>query len=192
MIQKIYAELSSTGRIIFIVAVLTVVVLVLDLVLIRPSLNKLASIQQSIVRQEQKIGQDMRFLSYKDKIVKDSKAFEQYFEELRDDDVINAEFLSNVERLATQAKVSLIKSNPTQSKKHGDYVEYYANLDCSGSLKDVVSFMYAVNSSDDLLKIVQFNMTPKKGSTADEVSVSMTILKLVTNLAMVQEQEASL
>ena len=125
----------------------------------------------------------MKFLSYKDKIAKDSQAFESYFEDLRDDDVVNAEFLSNVEKLATESKVSLVKSNPTQSKKHGDYIEYFANLDCSGVLKDVVSFMHSVNSSKGLLKIVQFNMSPKKG-TAGEVNVSMTIVKMVTNLSM--------
>jgi hypothetical protein len=161
------------------------------MILIRPALNKVSAVKQSIASQEHKIGQDMRFLSYKDKIVNDSKAYEVYFEELRDDDVINAEFLSNVEKMATQSKVSLVKSNPAQSKKHGEYVEYYANLDCTGALKDVVSFMHAVNSSDDLLKVVQFNMAPKKGSTANEVSVSMTIVKLVTNLEMANTEEES-
>ena len=61
----------------------------------------------------------------------------------------------------------------------------------SGSFADVVSFMHAINSSDDLLKIVKFNLTPKRG-TVDEVNISMSVMKfIISSSDRIEEKTAS-
>ena len=57
-------------------------------------------------------------------------------------------------------------------------MEYYVNLDCTGTLENMIKFMHLVNSTEDLLKVIKFNMSPQKG-TSNEVNTSMTISKLI-------------
>ena len=161
--------------------ILIVSVALLDRLFLGPVLDKLKGIEEAIVQQEESIVRDLRFLYYKDKINNESELFEKYFtREVDDDDVVNAEFLRTIEKLATKSKVSLVKSNPSEIKKQKKYIEYYANLDCVGPLEDVINFMHEINSTDELLKVVQFHMTPKRGATHD-VNVSMTIVKMIIN-----------
>ena len=44
----------------------------------------------------------------------------------------------------------------------------------------MISFMYLINSADELFKITRFNMVPKRG-TEGEVTASMTIAKMIVN-----------
>lgn len=179
MIQKFYAKLSDKERMIFNVALCFVLLAFLDRLFFGPVLAKINSIDDEIQMQQTAIERDLRLLSYKDKIMKDNKAYGKFFtEKIADDDVVNAAFLQAVEKLATQSNVNLIKSTPTEKKQHKTFIEYYANLDCSGQLKDVVSFMHAVNASDELLKVSTFNMTPKRGA-GNEVNASMTVVQVI-------------
>lgn len=179
MAQNFVDKLSGKERKFLYIALVVALLAVFDRLFMGPVLDKIGTLEKSIAEQQVSIKRDLRFLSYKDRIQKETKAFSKYFAgDVKDDDVVNADFLRTIEKLASQAHVTLIKSNPSQAKKEAKFSEYYASLDCSGELKDVVTFMHLVNSSDDLLKIVQFNMTPKRGTTS-EVNVSMNILKLV-------------
>ena len=158
-----------------------VLVALLDRLLIGPGLDKLKDLDQEINNQRTSISRDLRFLTYKTKIDKEIDAFRKFIpQKAMAEDDINTDFFSRVEKLANQTNVKLVKSNPGPGKKEKEYSEYYADVECAGSLKDVISFMHAVNSSDDLFKIVKFNMTPRKGSPSD-VSTSMTVVKLVIN-----------
>lgn len=179
MIQKFYAKLSEKERAVFNVALFIVLLAFLDRLFFGPVMSKINTIDEEISNQKSSIDRDLRILSYKDKIINDNKAFGKYItENLADDDVINAAFLQTVEKLATQSSVNLIKSTPTERKDHKNSIEYYANVDCTGQLKDVVSFMHAINASEDLLKVATFSMTPKRGA-ANEVNASLTVVKVV-------------
>jgi len=179
LIQKFVSKLSEQEKKFFYITVFVVFFAFLDRLFLGPVLGKIKNINEEISRQETSIVRDLRFLSYKDKISEESDMFSKYFaESMKDDDDINAEFLRIVENIATRSNVSLIKSNPSRTAKKKNYVEYYANLDCSGKLEDMISFMHAINTTDDLLKIVKLNITQKRGSE-DEINASMTIEKMV-------------
>ncbi len=184
MIQKFISKLSKNEKKFFYVTLGVVLIALLDLLFLRPVLGRLSAIDAEIDQQKISIKGDLQILSYKDKILKKNQAFSKYLTQtLQDDDVINADFLSMLEKLATQSKVSLVKSNPSEKKKHKKYTEYYANLDCTGDLKDVITFMHLINTTEELLKVVKVNMVPKRG-TQNEVNVSMSVMQLI----MVQEK----
>jgi hypothetical protein len=171
--------MSDKEKKILYVTIVLVTLALLDRLFLGPVSDRLRLINEDIKQQEVIIQRDARFLQYKDKILKESKDFEKYFStKTADDDVVNAEFLSTIEKLATQSNVVLAKSNPAKAKVDKQFIEYGAELECSGELKNIISFMYAINSTEDLLKITKFNMTPKKG-TEQDVSVAMTIVKLL-------------
>jgi len=153
----------------------------MDRLFLGPVLVHLEQLDEEIEQQKISIIRDRRFLSYEDKIVKESKVFEKYItKEIPDDDVVNADFLSLIERLATKSNVSLVKSNPSHITKKDKFIEYVANIDCTGKLEDVIAFMHQINTTDDLLKIIKFNMSPRRG-TEDEVKASMAVVKLIVH-----------
>ena len=142
-------------------------------------LDQLQEIQEEVVRQENSIKRDLRFLSYKDQILKEGKILDKYtVAKLPEEDVVNNKFFSTVEKLAKRSNVNLIKSNPAQAIDEKDFVQYYANLECAGDLKDMISFIHLLNSTDDLFKIVKFELIPKRGES-DEVKAILTVVKLI-------------
>ena len=179
--QQFISKLNDQEKKIFNVTVLFILLACFDRLFLGPVLERLKTVDEEIAHQENSIVRDLRFLSYKNKITKESEAFSKYMvSRIPEEDDISTAFFSRMEKLANQSKVNLIKSNPAQTKKEKDFTEYYANIDCTGALSDVVTFMYAVNSGEDLFKIVQFSMTPKKG-TFNEVNASMKIVKLIVS-----------
>ena len=181
MIHKFVSNLSPLGKKIFNFAVVLVTLAVFDRLFLGPMISRVNVLDTEIDQQISIVKQDQRLLRYKDQIIQRHQSFSKYYQEtIQDQDVINADFLSLIEKMATKSNVGLVKSNPTEAKKEDDFVEYYANLDCAGNLSDMIGFMHMINTSDELLKIVRFNLTPKRG-TDNEVNASMTIAKLVVN-----------
>ena len=155
MDQNFIAKLSENEKKFFYITILIVLVSLLDRLFLGPAIDQLHVIQEEIVRQESSIKRDLRFLSYKDQILEEGKILDKYaIEKLPEKDVINNKFFSTVERLAKRSDVNLIKSNPAPAVNEKDYIQYYANLECTGDLKDMIGFMHLLNSTDDLFKIV--------------------------------------
>jgi len=179
LIHKFYSKLNDQEKKIFFATTLILSLALLDRLFFGPVFQKLKVIDEEISGQEISIKRDLRFLSYKEKIKAESKVFDKYFiKKVLDSDVVNREFLKKVEELASESTVNLVKSNPAEPKKQKDYMEYYVNLDCTGTLENMIKFMHLVNSTEDLLKVIKFNMSPQKG-TSNEVNTSMTISKLI-------------
>ncbi|MDP8213348.1 MAG: hypothetical protein P9X22_08715 [Candidatus Zapsychrus exili] len=182
--KQYIAKLSEKEKKIFYIAIVLVSLALLDRLFLGPVLDKLNDIKKEVETQKSVIQRDARFLQYKDKIIKENEVFDSYFiDEIEDEDVISADFLSTVEKLATNLNINLARSNPTKTEARKRYIEYYAELDCSGNLENIISFMHAINSTSEMLKVVKFNMTEKRGFP-DEVNVSMTIVKLIIGHGM--------
>jgi hypothetical protein len=180
LIHNFVSKLSDNEKKIFYATVVIVLLALFDRLFLGPATDKLKSIGSDIEQEKTAVTQDMRLLSYEDKIMKENDIFSKFYTDTVEDDyVVNGKILSRIEALAKESKVNLVKSNPSEKKLNKDYIEYYATLDCVGTLEDVMTFMHMINSSDDLLKIVKYTMTPKRGT--DEVTASMTVMKMVIN-----------
>lgn len=179
MIGKFLAGLTEVQKKMLAVAVGLFVIVLFDRLLISPTISKLSSIDQNIATEEGLIKRDVHFLKQKDKILEQSKAAEVYItKDLPAEEEMIAAFLKTIEDLASQAKVTLVKVTPVGGQQEKDYLKYQADLECTGQLADVISFMHLVNTSKDLLKIVKFNLGGKK-SEANDVKATMTISKIV-------------
>ncbi len=179
MIQKFLSSLSDKEKRYLYIASFIVLIALVDRFFLAPVLNRIELIEDEIKQEKVSILRDTKFLLYKDKILKESKIFDKYFsKEAKDPDVINAEFLSTLEKLATESKVNLVKSSPLSPKQYDGYAQYYASLDCIGNLKDIMQFMYSIDTSKELLKVISFNLSPKRGGNG-KINASMTISKLL-------------
>ncbi len=177
--MKFISSLNDKQKKIAAVAVAFVAIALFDRLLIGPTMSKLAAIDQDITKEKDVIKQDMHFLGHKARIVKENQLYDGFFtKQVPSDEEITAAFLKKVEELAQEAKVDLAKVTPVPGQQEADRWKYQADLECSGQLADIITFMHLVDTSQDLLKVVKFNITAKKSET-DDVKASMTLSKIV-------------
>lgn len=178
-ITKFISGLNENQKKLLIIAVVIVIAALFDRLLIAPTMSRLSSIEEDITKEETTIKQDMRLLGYKERIMQESNEIAPYLtQNMTTDEEMIAAFLRKIESMAAQAKVNLIKINPAPGQQDAQYWKYQADLECSGKLADVVSFMHAVNAGTDLMKVLKFNFSGKKSET-DEIKATMTIEKIV-------------
>jgi hypothetical protein len=178
-ITKFISGLNENQKKLLVITVVIVIAALFDRLLITPTMSRLSSIEEDISKEEASIRQDMRFLGYKDRIIQESNEIEPYLTKDRaTDEEMIAGFLKKLESLASQANVTLIKVNPAPGEQDAQYWKYQADIECSGNLADVVSFMHVINSNSELMKVIKFNFSAKKSDT-DEIKATMTVQKIV-------------
>jgi hypothetical protein len=178
-------NMTPSQKKIFYVAVFIVVLALFDRLLVGPTMTKLGNIDEAIENEENSIKRDLRFLSYKDRINKESKTFEPYIAATtpREDEVM-ASFLEKLDQLVTKSGLVLLKNNrsneqrdPTKESK--DYLVYRAELEASGSLEDIAKLLYAIDTSSDFLKVQKLNLAMKKTGDVEEMRAVLTVAKYI-------------
>ncbi len=178
MIQKFYSKLSDKEKKIFYFAAAAVILALFDLLFLGPVTSRLKSIDEEIVQKENSLKRDLRLLSYQNRILAERETFSPYYStETMTPDQVKASFLQKIEMLATEAKINLTKVAPSGEEAKKGFIKYFADLECTGNLEDIVKFMHAVDSTQDLLKIVKVNIISKQ--SAKEVSATMTVVKII-------------
>jgi hypothetical protein len=179
VITKFISGLSDLGKLLLVIAVITVIVALFVCLLIYPTMSRLSAIDVETAKEEDTIKQDLHFLKYKDKIVKEANAIEPYYiENIPPDNEINTALLKKIEMLATKANVTLVKETTLAPIQETNDLKYPAELECSGKLVDLITFMHLINSSDELIKVVKFNLGSKK-TDSDEIKASITVAKMI-------------
>lgn len=179
MIQKFISKLSEKEKRLTYATVVVILVVLLDRLFLGPVTSRLSSLDEEIKHQEESIRRDLRFLSYKNRILEENRVLKRYYtrKKLTKEETI-ALFLKRIEGLAAQAQINLIKVTPSEGEQKKGFVEYSASLDALGKLKDVITFMHLVDTSDDFLRVLKVNINAKKASSED-INVSLTITKTI-------------
>ncbi len=179
MFNKFISGLSVIEKKILSVAAVFVMLALFDRLLIGPSLSRLNDINEKIVKEEAVIKQNMRFLTYRDRIVKEASTFKDYYaKDVRAEEEVIGEFLKKIELMATQSQVELSKISPAGQDYQKNYIKYLVTLDCTGKLEDITYFIYAVNNSKDLLKIEKMNVL-SNARDAEKVQAALTISRMI-------------
>lgn len=178
-ISKFISGLNDLQKKLLFAALAIVVIALFDRLLIGPTMSRLSTIDTEIVHEENDIKQDLRFLNYKDRIVKEHDAVSSYFmKSIPTEEELIAAFLKRLEGIAAKANVNVAKVTPSTGSTDNEYLRYQADLECSGKLSDVVSFMHMINTSDELLKVVKYTLSGKK-SDSDDIKATMTVEKII-------------
>jgi len=189
LIQDFYNKLSEHEKKIFYITVIAVLFAFVDRLFLDPVLTKLRTLDEAIVKQENSIKRDLRFLSYKDRILKEKNTLSIYYttEYFTEEEII-AGFLKRIEILATNANVNLIKVTPSEGKQKKGHIEYSAMLECSGTLEQTIRFMHLMDTSPELIKIMKFTIVPGKGDEGLMKS-NMTVARIMVEAEdLVEEQ----
>ena len=179
MFNKFISGLSAKERKVLAFAAIIVLAALFDRLLVAPSMNRLRVIDDNIAEEEKIIGQNMRFLAHRDRIIKEAAVYKDYYtKNVLTEDAVIADFFKKVESLATQSQVTLAKVSPDGQDYQKDYLKYFVTLDCSGKLENITNFMYAVNTSPELLKVEKMNLLAN-ARDAEKIQATITISKMI-------------
>ncbi len=179
MLQNFFQKLSEKEKKLFYAALIIIVLSLFDLLFLRPVLSNLQSVEEDIHDKINSINKDMRFLAYQDKIKKEQVAYRHFNSgEKKTEEEVIAGFLKTVETIASESNIVLSKLSPSEVVQKKGYMQYHANLEASGPLQNVVTFMHKIDSTEDLLRIMKYSLVGKKGSP-DDVAATMKISKLI-------------
>ncbi len=189
MIQQFISKLSANEKKILALTAFVLLLVFVDRFFFGPALEHLKSLQEDIQDKENSLKRYLRFLSYRDQISKEQNILEKYYTEKQlTPGEIKEIFLNKIEMLAHAANISSIRVTPSEGEKKKDYTEYFANLECMGKLKDILTFMHAIDTSEELMKVGKLNMSAKKVGS-DEITVSMTVSKIIVESEMIEKNE---
>ena len=179
MISKFISGLTAGERKVLAIAGLFVLFALFDRLLIGPSLGRMKELDESIAKEQDVIRQNMRFLGYRERIVKEAATFKDFYtKDARSEEEITADFLKKLELMGTQSSVELSKISPAAPEYQKDYVKYFVTMDCVGKLENITAFVYAINNSKELVKVEKMTLG---GNTrnAESVQASLTVSKMI-------------
>jgi Tfp pilus assembly protein PilO len=182
LFSKFISGLSPKERKVLAFAAIIVLAALFDRLLVAPSMNRLHAIENNITEQQKIIEQNMRFLAHRDRIIKEAAVYKDFYAKgVQTEEAVIADFLKKIESLATQSQVALVKVSPDGQDFQKDYLKYLVTLDCSGKLENITNFMYAVNSSPELLKVEKMNLLANARDT-EKIQATITISKMIMGL----------
>ncbi len=188
-ISGFMSGLSDQGKKLLAIALIVVIVALFDRLLIGPTMSRLATIDEETAKEEESIKGDLHFLGYKDRILKEAKAVDSYLaDNLPVEKDVDTGLLKKIEIIATKANVTLVKETIAAVLQEEDTLKYSADVECSGKLTDVITFMHLINTSNELTKVVKFNLGSKKADS-DDIKATMTITKVIVSKKPLPKQE---
>lgn len=186
--NQFFTNLSPLGKKLFYAAAFFAVLWFFDILLVSPSLDKRAKIDEEIKNTETSIQGDLKILSYKGKIEKEKEMLKPYFSEIvpKEEDVM-AQFLGKLDSYVKDAGLTLQKNNrsnePSEESKDSaekkDYMMYKADLECSGELENIAKLIYKIDTSKEFFKILKINLAMKKTGDVEEMKAVMTVAKYI-------------
>ncbi|MEI8011015.1 MAG: GspMb/PilO family protein [Candidatus Omnitrophota bacterium] len=179
MISKFISGLSVNERKILVFASLLGLLAVFDRLLLGPSLGRIRELDDSIVKEEDTVRRNLRFLGYKDRIVGEASAFRSFYTlEARSEDEIIADFLKKMEIMGSQAQITLSKIATAGQEAQKDYIKYFVTMDCSGKLESLTSFIYAINNAQELIKVEKMSFSGN-ARNAEAIQATLTVSKMI-------------
>lgn len=92
----------------------------------------------------------------------------------------NSKMLSEVDRLAGESKIALLATKPRDTKKERDTESYTVEIEVETSLSQLMGFLYALETSSQLLRVDKLILDAKGAKSADSIHGTMLISKVVT------------
>ena len=174
----IWDKLSKKEKIVLSVAFAFLALAFLDRLLISPIRTKFNALNQQIRISEKQLGGDMRNINQKEFI---SEEYEQYLPYIRrsgSDEEEVAKILGEIEALARKSSVYLVDMKPRKPREVEFYKEYTVEIEAEGYMESLMSFIYQLNTSSQLLRVETLRLNLTKGDS-NVLSASMLITKVL-------------
>lgn len=172
------SKLSKREKIVFYLSAFFVSLVVMDRLIVQPFYNKLKSLDADIQQMKINIKNNIHVLTQKERIQIEAKKFASYLKEPKSEEEHITALLREVENYANKTQVYLIDIKPTGVREEGLAKKYYIMLNCEAMMEQVADFMYKIETSDQLLIIEKYQISPKSKESS-VLKCTMTIYDVV-------------
>jgi len=176
--MEFFHKLAKKEKIGLIAAAVIVAMVLVDRLVISPISDKFRRVNSEIALNEKKFSLDLRNINNKDIIEKEYRRYKDYVKRSSgsdEEDVAN--ILAEIEGLARTASVRLVDIKPLAPKQADLYREYAINVEVEGDMEQVMTFIYNLNNSSQLLRVEKLRLGLKDKETS-LVKASVLVTKI--------------
>jgi hypothetical protein len=151
-------------------------------IVLGPVRNRTRQLDESIIAQEKKAARNLRVLSEASKqaAIREYEKFGGIILMRASTAEENAAMLTEIERLAADGKVVVSSTKPHEPKIDKDFEEYQVELEIEAGMPQLVSFVYGIENSTQLLRIEKLTLYVKGDGAGDVLRGSLLVSKVVT------------
>ncbi|MBL7130520.1 MAG: hypothetical protein ISS45_03825 [Candidatus Omnitrophica bacterium] len=133
---------------------------------------------EKIKLQEETIKRNLTILSQKDSLADEINKFASYLSKSESEEKEVTTFSQEIENLAKESSVYLIGIRPAGKTEEGISRKYSLELDFEAKIEQLFEFFYAIESSNKLIKIEIYHITPKSAESSI-TTCSMRVSKVI-------------
>ncbi len=175
----VFSRLPKKEKFILYIVIFFISLVILDRLIISPVFSKMKFLDKEIQSKESQIKKNLRILAQKDRIAAENAKYGSFLNSFESGEDQAASSLKEIEDYANKASVYLIDMKPSTVKESGTSKKYLINLNCEAQMEQLVSFMYHIENSKELLTIEKCQISPK-AKDSSIASCSMVISKTIT------------
>lgn len=173
-----FARLTKREKLILYCTVSIVSLMLLDRLIVSPLFHKMRSSDEQLVQKIAHIRKNLHILTQKDRILSERAKYYALMRSLESDEEEVTSILKEIEKIANDSSVYLVDMKPGDAKNIGASKKYTINLSCEAQMEQLAAFMYNIESSNKLLTIEKYQISPKASESSVAVC-SMSISKMV-------------
>jgi Tfp pilus assembly protein PilO len=160
--MKLLNKFSKREKTIAYVVVIAISLLVSVRLIVSPIKTKLKEIDKEIETTRKQLERDWGRLEQKEVLTQRYQKYIQYAKVIGSDEEVMAKILSEIEGLASEAAINLIDVKPSPAKKIDFYNQYTIEVKAEGDMTSIVTFLYKLNVSTQLLRAEKVRFTSKE------------------------------
>lgn len=147
-----------------------------------PIAHQFARLDESIASQEKRLARNLRTIApgSKDAVL---KAYQEYGDTIPKRGSTAEEaaaMLAEIEKIASDLGVALASTKPREPKIEKDFEEYKADIEVECKMKQLLSLLYGLESSPQLLRVERVALDLKEGESGGSLRGALVVSKCVT------------
>jgi len=139
-------------------------------------------INETIAGREKEVARNLRILAKASRgaILKEYADYGEMIRKRGSTAEANAALLSEIEKVASGAGVSLSATKPREPRIDPDYERYEVEIEVDADMGQILRLIYAIESSAQVLRVERATIDSLKTGTAGTLRAGMLVSKVVT------------
>lgn len=151
-------------------------------IVLGPVNGRFAQMNEAVVSQEKKLARNLGVLApqARDAVEREYGRFGSVIKMRGSSEEENAQMLSEIDKWAGQNKIKLSATKPRETRKDQDCEYYSVEVEVEANMTELIGFIYALESSPQLLRVERLTLDAKGGKQQDSMRGTLVISKVVT------------
>ncbi|MGE4357234.1 MAG: type 4a pilus biogenesis protein PilO [Candidatus Omnitrophota bacterium] len=175
--MKLINQLSKRERFLFYITVSAIIFMGVTNFLITPVLKSWRGLNRKISNLQNKLNRYTRILALEKDIETKYKAYADYLKVKGSREDAVASVLQEIEKLARRAGVIITNIVPSAIESKDFYNKFEIRMDIEADINSLVRFLYELQKSKHLFRILRLNIATKAG-TEDILRSSLQFIKI--------------